>query len=158
MIKRWIIRGLFLLLPVMCGVGWAWSLTHWGVVSGRHNGLQISGQTHSGEVVVQVVRFKPPCADAWSGRAEPREYTGFWPTSIRGPKTSPGYHLPGGLGWNQFPTGATMPGAVTEICELYIPYWVWMLLFFVALLVAWRKTRPKGTGFPVEPARKIETK
>jgi hypothetical protein len=153
MIKRWLIRSILLLLLASCVVGWAWSLTHWGALSYRHNGLQISFNTSSGVTVLQVVRFKPPCPDAWGGMAASVGFRGFWPISNRGPRANPGYHIPGGIGWNHHTLAS---GGILETYELYIPYWLLMLMFLMMLFVAWRKTRPKPAGFPVEVARKGE--
>ena len=149
MVRRWLIRSLFMLPLLLCVCGWAWSLTHFGRVFCRIHGHQMQLGTVGGEVMVLDIQSEPPWHDGWGGVAESQSYLGFWPAF------NPGHPIVPGLGWNHY----TQPKpASLDVYEIYIPYWLLIPPFLTLLFAIWRMPRRRIVihAFPMEPTKTTE--
>lgn len=145
MIKRWLIRSLFL-LPLLCVVG-VWVPSYW----------QMAG----------VIRNVPPHVSIWQINcgsfsfvdlqewltAEKAEIWGYAHAEAdlveaRVRYLGSEYHFIG------FAYDA--PSPILKSREIIIPHWFPTLLLLVLNWLVWRKTRARleGRAFPVEPAAK----
>ena len=139
MVKRWIIRGLFM-LPMLLGVGgWGWSGWCDAVVTYSTPEWNVSCGTNSGVVFVDWVREHSPTYSVLRKSAWYRHQPQFWLQDM--PKSFCGfvYHLdvrPYGA-WHRF---------------VRVPYWSLILVSSGHLFWIWRKTRAsvQGRAFPVE--------
>ena len=144
MVRRWLIRSLFL-LPLVCVVG-VWMTSYWQVASitrnsdGRRWHLAIVWGECEGQlapVEYNEVRtwkwFNQPVQNGdgigLNSQMEPYGFAGFGFTR---------YQASWGVFW-----------------DVKIPLWFPTLLSTLLLWFVWRKTRPRleGRAFPVEPAK-----
>jgi len=138
MIRRWLIRTVFMLPILFCVVGWGWSC---------HNEASI--EYHDGGTVAG-------CSILWGGvelgaaRNSGSLPEGNWviglgklhESHLLHPDNSYGIHGWLGLGWY----------SAEDCVRVYIPFWLLLLIFSSLLFLVWRKTRPKNdprTAFPV---------
>ncbi len=138
MLRRWIIRIIFMLPILLCVGGWGWSAKHDGRLEYHRHGHWFGGGTLWGFV---CVNYGPPslgeiASDGWICRIYPRTEVHFWPRLFTDHFSFLGFGYYSGF----------------SITTIEVPYWFLILVFSALLFVVWRKTRPpvKGRAFPVE--------
>jgi len=139
MLRRWLIRSIFMLSILLCVVGWGWSGWYgflWSDV-GLHRHIDCG--TQSGDVFVRIWWRGTLSLPDRGSVCFANSYGRLWP--IRGPR----YYRSDGA-----------PGRTDE---LYIPYWVILVPSVLLLIFFWRATRPRkpAGAFPVVMAAKKET-
>jgi len=160
MMRRWIIRGFFLSLLLLCVTGWAWSMWYdasliywqhrqekWGVYQG-YNRAVVACFSERGFLTIGQgggLTERAGGRNGWSYRQRlidpeeegPPDYSDWWkPTQW----------------WNA--TYGPLSFGTNELTRsLRIPYWLLTLVCLVLLCLFWRrKVRPlnPATAFPVE--------
>jgi len=140
MVKRWLIRSVFMLPIVVCVVGWAWSGWYGGWIAFGHRGYA-AGCSQDNGTARMTVSGGPHAIEGWIihfYRLSPSPQ--FWPL------TSSSTHCY--LGFSVIHEAA--PDWSTSMS---VPYWSLLLVFGGLLFLVWRMTRPKNdprTAFPVE--------
>ena len=137
MVKRWLIRGVFMLPILLCAGGWVESYGHWDQLSyqGSRGGAfsSVGGVVSVGYIAIDAQ------SSGWQfSRAS------LPPISRRILDRRNGLFLGFAYGHS---------AAVDyEAYWAYIPYYFPLLLFSGVLLIVWRKTRARQAGgaFPVD--------
>jgi hypothetical protein len=151
MLKRWLIRSVFMLPLLLSVVGW-------GVSGWYHCHLDYSKFPYSYCVgtswgTVSICRYTYgsdyPYPIGWDYQAMPNPSVRFWP-EITFASAPPHF-----LGFSLF--HGSVGFAYADVLDA--PYWFLILLFGIALLFVWRKTRKpiELRAFPVELADKKRT-
>jgi hypothetical protein len=134
---RWIIRGVFIALPALCLIGWAWSAGYRGYVRFAVGGRLIGFEAESG---VMIVGFG-------TARGYPSEYEiirsntiRLWPSNVRYRKFRWGFGF----------THMLQPDV--DLRVIAFPHWAVLLISSILLWMVWRKTRDRRNAarFPVE--------
>ena len=146
MFKRWIIRGFFIWLVLLCMGGWAWSY-------GRSDGVGYLSDTGRGWLLSSGGSALALC---YGKNDEPP--TEKW-VSIHDTLEPSERHVffPGGTSFLGFGyTHLVAPGH--EFSAITIPYWLPTILAAFSLCFVWWGTRKRKAGgdFPVELAGKKE--
>ena len=146
MCRRWIVRGFFLLLILLCLAGWEWSGTHNSDVGYSHSDRWLACHTWDGVVGVMLGRggraWHYGMPDGWFVEIRPQSPAHFWPEDSM--------HLNSFLGF-VIDDDLDLTG---KRYELSVPYWFLILLSLAALFFVCRKTLPKvnpESAFPIEP-------
>ena len=129
MIKRWLIRGIFILPTLFIAFGWLWSVTHstdfilakhftcgswWGVIDLSY---------------LPEFDLDPVLSHSPNGEGQ------YFPDTPTPMEARQFMHL--GFGYSHFPHGFN-----GNQYQFSMPYWFFALIFGGLLWVAWRKTRP----------------
>ena len=152
MVRRWIIRGLFMLPVLLCVGGWVWSGFYQAGIWYWHAEKGLAVCTESGIVEVDV--------GTWNGKLTGRHYyVDRYPNARLYPLDS--HHRFLGFGCYQLDTDVGIDKSPSPLLwGVSIPYWFLVFISAVLLWLVWRKTRPKPdprTAFPVELAKRSET-
>jgi hypothetical protein len=126
MVKRWIIRGLFMLPLLIVVVGWGWSSRHSGSIEYAHHGQYVRCGTEWGGVFI-VSGNRTRNTDGWEFSTIRLRSFDLLP-----PRFTVVYYF---LGF-----GLHSPIGTAE--KLLVPYWFLLLLIGTILFLVWRKTRP----------------
>ena len=144
MVRRWLIRSLFLLPLLLCVAGWAWNMAHYGGLVYYARDSRWFGVGTSEGVVTLGAGLNNALADGWQGE---------W--AYNGPAFS-------AIGDDRYALlGFSLVHLYSRSGEnafdfLSIPYWFLTLATAALFFLAWRKTRPKpdsNTAFPIEVAK-----
>ena len=136
--RRWLIRTIFMLPILLCIVGWGWSTTQEGWITYNCADHRVICYTSWGTVGVETSSNHTwTMRDGWQCEVMALDKIRLLPTN-------------GFLGFD-YCYGESR----SEIYRNYIEvsYWFLIVVFSLALLYVWRKTRPKpnpATAFPVE--------
>ena len=141
MVKRWIIRSIFMLPILLCVGGWGWSFGHWNTLEVAAGKLHRLGLENAyGCLWVHYFGGGLSSGFWWVGHGSidsvERCIVPRWKSCFLGFSY---WHEP--LGWR-------MP----IHWQVMVPYWFLILVFAGLLYFVWRKTgKPKPAGaFPVE--------
>lgn len=144
--RRWLIRSLFMLAVLLCVAGWGWSRTDVCIISYSQNGHLVWCESKAG--VVRLGRgWLSSFTHGWAWQSDPVDPPQFLPP-FRDRYQFLGFGFRREVIANPNDAGKI----VFSTTYVDVPYWFFALLFSVALLFVWRKTRPRNpaTAFPVE--------
>src|ERR1035437_8125782 len=144
MVRRWIIRIVFMMPILLCVGGWGWSGMYHSSASYSHDGHWVGCGSGWGVVTVSLGR--------WSGTPDGWECDDAYKQDdfILEPPDTPDSHY--FLGFRRLNHGLETPAYWYDFT---VPYWFLIAMFSAVLFLVWRKTRPKiyrGGAFPVEMA------
>ncbi len=152
MLKRWLLRGLFLLPVVLCLAGWGWSGWYEGWVGYTRSHRTIGFGTAEGTVSLGAGR-RIGYNDGYAAAVDRSEAVRFWPTPDPDDICFLGFRW-----WHD--SYSDFSGGAGTAYSLTIPYWFPLLASALLFLLVWRKTRRRlspATGFPVEVRRARDT-
>jgi hypothetical protein len=145
MVRRWLIRAVFMLPILLCVGGWGWSARHGSVINYRQGERYLIGSSLWGSLDVSTGGGMTATADmpeGWQcGELRYAHTHFFWPND-RPDSTFLGFRI----GNN----GGMSSGAFFEV---RVPHWSLIVVFSLVLFFVWRKTRPNPhpqSAFPVE--------
>jgi len=171
MARRWIIRGIFLWLLLLCVGGWVWSiwydtsLVYWRYVPGRDIGPGPPTMYYSDAVIACVSErghlIIGRGGTHWEGRVGEGWKYGQTPTYFYDWDDEWGNVISGWFeDWRNPTAWWTWGGKAVEQRSLHagldyalrIPYWLLTLVCSGCLYLSWRKPRAinPATAFPVE--------
>ena len=138
MIRRWLIRSLFMLTVLQCMAGWLWSTNHCFLIYRRHGNILIIFGMQWGRIFLIHGQDPMPGPVGWHWGVE--QLGRHWDfDSIVGYYNFLGFSF----GW------------LSDYVGIDVPYWFLILVFAGVLWFVWRKSRGRPEtqrGFPVEPA------
>jgi hypothetical protein len=133
MLRRWLIRAVFMLPILLCVGGWGFSVQHGGWVSYAHSSRLVDFGTAWGTIDVTIALF-PGEPDGLDWLAHPMDSFHFWPY------VDQAYHPVFGFGFRRL-VDTNPPNS--DFYTLYVPYWFLIVVFSLILSFVWRKTRPR---------------
>jgi hypothetical protein len=143
MLRRWIIRAVFMLPILLCVGGWAVSTKYSAQINYSYGGYR-TGCGMLGGVVNLDRGVWPNSEVGWSYDGFPVKFRLIEPSHLKAPAF---------LGFKYDHIDGPFIGEPFELKIVFVPFWFLIVVFSAALLVVWRKTRPKinpKMAFPVE--------
>jgi hypothetical protein len=144
MVRRWIIRSVFMLPILLCVGGWGWSVGHLTQIRYNRHGAAVFCSTQWGSF-----QF------AWNPK-----YGEDYPLVYVDSQADAHFLPPDDR--RVFQTDFSLPGfryTSEDGSAVDVSYWLLIVFFSIPLFVVWRKTQPKinpKMGFPVEVKVKHE--
>lgn len=138
MLKRWIIRCLFMLPVLLLAGGWLWSGTHHGNIAYVHDGRAVVCDSRQG-VLDAVLGRGLLLRNGWDGGVDPLDPARYWPQSRPHSWLGFGVEHVRSPRWDGY--------------FVSVPYWFLLPASAGACFLVWRKTRPNmnpANAFPVD--------
>jgi hypothetical protein len=138
MLRRWLIRALFILPILLCVVGWVWSGTHFSWTKYSHEGSYVACTASRGVICVKF--DGRGTSNGWACGVDSRD-AHFWPVDYPDSRSYLGFRF------------ACFDEMARYDYLFAVPFWFLIIVSSAVLFFVWRKTRPKinpKTAFPVE--------